>query len=137
SVVEATVLPRRRLLQFARGFMLFYAGAAMLAGGLLGFLPWKLPSQACAMLAVVLLLSSPMLALQASLPLPHELASHADAIDRIDRCLRLLRFCRAHISVACAGVLVQWVSQWMGLIRLHELLVFCTATCLVAVTACV
>jgi hypothetical protein len=57
-------------------------------------------------------------------------------IDQIDRSLRLVHFCRAHIGVACAGVLVQWVSQFLGLLKLHEFLVFCTVTCLVAAIAC-
>jgi hypothetical protein len=134
--MEATEPPPRRLLHFARALILIYAAAAMLAGLALGFIAWKLPSQACAMLALILLLSAPMLALQASLPLPAELVPHGDAIDRIDRCLRLARFCRAHVGVACAGVLIQWISQWMGLIKLHELLAFSTATCVIAATAC-
>jgi hypothetical protein len=131
-----TEASHRRLLQFGRRCVLIYAAVAMLAGVLLGFVAWKLPSQACGMLAVVLLLSSPLLAVLATLPEPADSAVHGAAIDRIDRSLRLVHFCRAHIGVACAGVMVQWASQLLGLIRLHDFLMFCTVTCLVAAVAC-
>ena len=117
----------------------------MIAGVWLAFIAWKLGSQPFGMLAVILLLSAPMLAVAVMLARPdHPVADGnppaagtvVDAIRRVDAVLRVVRLSRAHVGVACSFVFVLWFCQLTGYVRLVEFLVFYTIACTVTAAAC-
>ena len=124
-------------------FALACAMAAMGAGIWFGYQAWQLGSQRYGMLAVVLLVSAPMLMAALMLSWPCDRADNSAtpcgvlvaAIDRIDATLRIVRFCRAHLGVAGSFVFVLWFCQLTGYVRLIEFLVFYTVTCAVAAAA--
>jgi hypothetical protein len=139
---------RRKGLQSCMGLLrklaLAWAVAAMGAGVWLAYRAWQLGSQGHGMMAIVLLLSAPMLAAAVILGLPDQRAddeltsagTYSDAIDRIDLSLRIVRFCRAHLGVAGSFAGVLWFCQLTGYMRLLEFLLFYTLACAVAAAVC-
>jgi hypothetical protein len=135
---------RRQLLRLAWNFALIYVVAAMVAGVWLAFIAWKLASQPLGMLAAILLLSAPMLAVAVMLARPDDPAvagnppasAFVAAIHRVDDVLRIVRLSRAHVGVASSFVFVLWFCQLTGYVRLMEFLVFYTFACMVTAAAC-
>ena len=131
-------------MRLAWNITLVFAAAALVAGAWLAFDAWKLGSQRHAMIAVVLLLSAPVLAVAVILARPRgsidagnsRAGILVDAIHQVDDSLRMVQLCRAHIGVACAGACVFWVCEWFGYYRLMEFLVFFTVACIVTAAAC-
>jgi hypothetical protein len=129
--------------KFAWHFALAWAVAAMGAGIWLGYHAWQVASQPWAMLAVVLLLSAPMLAAAVFLARPDpppdpgisRSGTFVDSIQRVDGSLRVVRLCRAHLGVAGSFVFVLWFCQLGGYYRLLEFLVFYTLACAAAAAA--
>ena len=113
------------------------------AGIWLGYYAWQVASQPYAMLAVVLLLSAPMLAAAVILARPDPPAetgvscagAFVVSIQRVDSSLRVVRFCRAHLGVAGSFVFVLWFCQLGGYYRLMEFLVFYSLACAAAAAA--
>jgi hypothetical protein len=112
------------------------AALAAVTGAWLVFIAWQHSSQPLAMVAVPLLVFSPMLAALAISPRADELTDHWLAIERIHRALRFTRGCRAHVGVACAGLFIQGVSQAYGMIDMLDFIGFYAATCALAVAVC-
>ena len=104
-------------------------------GAWLAFLAWKLASQPCAMLAVTLLMSAPMLAVAAFLAHPDDPTDDLAGMHRVEASLRVVRLCRAHLGVAGSYVFVLWFCQLAGYLRLMEFLVFYTVACVAAAVA--
>lgn len=108
------------------------------------FFAWQRASQAYAMLAVILLISAPMLALSALLARPDAPAEAGVSqagrlvtdLHRIDGCLRFVQLCRAHLGVAVASLGVLWVCQLINYANFMVFLVFHTAASAVATATC-
>jgi len=121
-------------------FALVWATAAMAAGIRLAYDAWRVGSQPMAMLAAVLLLSAPMLAAAALFARSAEpegeearvAGGWVSAIHAVDRSLRIVSLCRAHVGVGCSYLFVLWVCQLTGYLSLRDFVVFYTVACAAA-----
>jgi MFS family permease len=115
--------------------------AAMLAGVWFAYLSWQLTSPMFGMLAVLLVLAGPALAVAVVVARPDASGEEGespesllvDGIRRTDAALRIVKLGRAHVGVICSYVVILWLCEAGGMVSLKGFLVFFTFAC--AVTA--
>lgn len=119
-----------------------WAIAAMGAGLWFGYHAWRAGSQPMAMLSAILLLSAPMLGAAVRFARGIEPASDegpfgalVTAIHCVDRSLRVVSLCRAHIGVACAWLFVLWFCQLTGYMSFRDFVIFYSIACAAAAGA--
>jgi hypothetical protein len=130
----------RKIIRLAWHLALFCALAAIAAGVWFGFLFWQLSSPMCGVLAILLVLSGPALAVAIFVARPYMPDEHeppesllVDRIHRADTALQVVKFGRAHVGVMWSYAVVLWLCEAGGMVSLKGLLVFFTFAC--AVTA--
>jgi hypothetical protein len=124
-------------------FALTWAAAAMAAGIWLAYDAWRRGSQPMAMLAAVLLLSAPMLAAAVQFARRAEpegedarvAGEWVSAIHAVDRSLRIVSLCRAHVGVGCSYLFVLWICQLTGYVNLPDFVIFYSVACVAAAGA--
>lgn len=134
---------RRKIVQLGWDLALGCAIAAMVAGVWFGFLAWKLASPMFAMLAVVLVLAAPALAVALVVARPDRPGEESeppesivvDSIQRADAALRIVRLGRAHVGVVSSYVLLLWICEVGGMISAGRFLIFFTFACTVTAAA--
>lgn len=128
-----------KLRQLAWDLALACAIAAIIAGVWLAFLFWKLSSPMLGMLAVLLVLAGPALAVAVIVTRPDAPGEQGeppqnalvDRIHRTDAAIRIVGLGRAHVGVMASYVVVLWICETAGMVSLDGLLVFLTFACTV------
>ena len=132
---------RWKFLRLAWDLALALAIGAMFTGLWLAFLAWQLASPLFALLAVLLVLAAPAIAIAILVARPDapgeagEPPQNAlvDGVYRADALLRIIALGRAHVWVVTSYVVVMWICEIGGMVSLKNLLVFMTFACIVTV----
>ena len=132
-----------KIRQLAWDFALVCAIAAIIAGGLLAFLSWQHSSPMLGMLAVLLVLAGPALAVAVIVARPDAPGKEGeppqnalvDSLHRTDAAIRIVGLGRAHVGVFASYVVIMWICEAGGMVSLKGLLVFLTFACTVTAVA--
>jgi len=138
--VEQTAT-RWKLVRLGWDLALAFAIGAMFTGLWLAFLAWQLASPLFALLAVLLVLAAPAIAIAILVARPDAPAEAGeppqnalvDSVHRANALLRIVALGRAHVWVVTSYVVVMWICEIGGMVSLKNLLVFMTLTCIVTI----
>jgi hypothetical protein len=141
--VKADARWRRRIISWGWDLALVASIAAIVMGVWLAFLYWKLSSPMFGMLAVLLVLAGPALAVAVIVVRPEDPGDPdeppesvlVDNIHRTDASLRIAGLGRAHVGVIASYVVILWICETAGMVSLKGLLVFLTFACAMTAVA--